>query len=365
MLLDASDHSLAQPSGSLLEQLSAGLSAHTSPETHASVIELRTGIHSDAREAVAELSGLRTQMAAELRAMGLLAASAGTYPLTRPGETRVSDAGRYRVVADSMRSLARREPTLALHVHVGVRDPEEAIRLLNGLRGAVPLLLALSGNSPFSHCRDSGFASARTVVFGAFPRTGTARPFSSYADYVYAVDALIASGAIPDPSFLWWDVRLQPSLGTVEVRVMDAQCTVGESAALVALVRALARLAVEHHLAEVPIAPEVLAENRFLAARDGLDARLIDPVQRRLMPVRALIAALLARCREHADVAGQVEFDELDRMVVANGADHQRRWAHKDGLAALPRTLTQLYPPSGGGLARVAEPVPTYEGAFC
>jgi glutamate---cysteine ligase / carboxylate-amine ligase len=115
---------------------------------------------------------------------------------------------------------------------------------------------------------------------------------------------LIASGALPDPSFLWWDVRLQPALGTVEVRVMDAQSTVAESAALIALVQSLARLQLTAELPDVEIAPEVLAENRFLAARDGLEARLIDPVKRRLVPVRELVQQLLARCRPHAAALG-------------------------------------------------------------
>ena len=364
MLLDASDCSLAPCSGSVLEQLSDELSAHSSPETHASVIELMTGIHADVAGAVGELSALRAQLTSELQKMGLVAASAGTYPLAVAGETQVSDAGRYRVVAESMRSLAQREPTLALHVHIGIPHPEDAIRVLNGLRDAVPLLLALAANSPFSQGRDSGFASARTVIFQGFPRTGTARHFSCYADYVDAVDALVASGAIPNPSFLWWDVRLQPALGTVEVRVMDAQCTIAESAALVALVKALARLELERERDEDPIAPEVLAENRFLAARDGLDSHLIDPVRRRLVPTRALIGSLLARCRARADAAGQIELDGVDRLVLANGAARQRRWARKYGLAALPSTLTQRYATSTSGLRQNSPPVLAYEGAL-
>jgi glutamate---cysteine ligase / carboxylate-amine ligase len=95
--------------------------------------------------------------------------------------------------------------------------------VLNHLRATLPLLLALSANSPFVAGRDGGLASARTVIFQAFPRTGAPRRFAGYSDYVHAVDALIAPGALPDPSFLWWDLRLRPTLGTVEVRVMDAQ----------------------------------------------------------------------------------------------------------------------------------------------
>src|SRR5205085_10077741 len=139
----------------------------------------------------------------------------------------------------------------------------DAIRLLNGLRNRIPVLLALSANSPFWQGRDSGFASARTLLFQAFPRTGVPRWFANYADYVEAVDGLIASGAVPDPSLLWWDIRLQPALGTVEVRVMDAQSSGREVAPLVALIQSLARLELEGERSAVPLGAEVLAENRF------------------------------------------------------------------------------------------------------
>ena len=125
-----------------------------------------------------------------------------------------------------MRELARREPTFALHVHVAVPDAEIAVRACNAMRAHLPVLLALSANSPFWQGRDSGLASARTPVFQAFPRTGIPREFATYAEYVEAIDVLMRCGAIPEPTFIWWDVRLQPRFGTLEVRIMDAQTRV-------------------------------------------------------------------------------------------------------------------------------------------
>jgi carboxylate-amine ligase len=362
LLLERADFSLAQRSEHVLARLSDGLSAHTSLETHAAVIELFTGVHEDVAEAVSELEALRTRLATEVGAMGLTAVSAGTYPLACP-EVRVSGSRRYRAIAESMRSLARREPTLALHVHVGVPDPEDAVRLLNGLRAVVPLLVALSANSPFSHGRDTGFASARTVIFQGFPRTGPPRRFADYADYVAAVDGLIAPGAVPDPSFLWWDVRLQPALGTVELRAMDAQTTIPDTAALVALVRSLARLELEGSPAAGTVSPEVLAENRFLAARDGLDARLIDPAGGRLVPARALLDTLVARCRADADSSAALGLDHVMRLAIANGAARQRAVAGDQGLAGLVSTLAQRFAASGHGPPRAA-PTPAREGAL-
>ncbi len=325
MLLQPSDWSLAQSSDEVLGRLSNELLTHTSPETHAAVVELATGIHPDVEGVVAELAVLRNGLARELGAMGLNAAVAGTHPLTVREETKVSGAARYRMLEESLRVLARREPTMALHVHVGVPAPEDAVLVLNGLRRNIPVLLALSANSPFWQGRDSGFASARTLIFQAFPRSGPPRFFADYADYVEAVDALIASGAIPDPSFLWWDVRLQPALGTVEVRVMDAQSRVREVAPLVALIQSLARLVLVGDSSDALPGAEVLAENRFLAARDGMHARLIDPAARSLIPVREMLGSLLADCRPHALALGCAgALDRVPHVAAAPGADRQR-----------------------------------------
>ena len=332
MLLEPAGWSLAQSSDHVLARLSEELSPHIFPETHAAVVELATSIHPDVDAVVAELTSLRNRLSCELDAMGLTVAAAGTHPSTVREETEVSGAVRYRALNDSMRVLARREPTMALHVHVGAPDPDDAIRLLNGLRGHIPALLALSANSPFWHGRDCGFASARTVIFQAFPRTGPPRFFADYADYVETVDELIASGAIPDSSFLWWDVRLQPALGTVEVRVMDAQSRVRDIAPLVALIQSLARLELEGEPASVVPTAEVLGENRFLAARDGMDARLIDPAARCLIPVRGMLDSLLADCRPHALALGCAgALDEVPRLVAANGVTRQRELVALNG----------------------------------
>ena len=345
MLLDPVDWSLAQSSDDVLALLSDELSAHTSPETHAAVLELATGVHFDVDGAVAELLALRRRLADELRPTGLTVASAGMHPLTTWDETQISDAPRYRLLDESMRVLARREPTMALHVHVGVPDPEDAVRVLNALRRNSPIVLALSANSPMWQGRDGGFASTRTVMFQAFPRSGSPRVFADYADYVHAIDALIASTAIPDPSFVWWDVRLQPMLGTVEMRIMDAQSTLEDVAPLVALIQSLARLELEGEPSPAVVSPEVLAENRFLAARDGMDARLIDAGARCLTPARETLEALVAECRPHARALGcAASLEQVLRLSRHGGADRQRAIvAHTATLDQLVATLADRF----------------------
>jgi carboxylate-amine ligase len=228
-------------------------------------------------------------------------------------------------------------------VHIGVPDPERAIELYNRLRVHLPLLLALSGNSPFWRGRDAGFASTRTIIFQGFPRTGIPRRYRSYGEWVEMVDLQLRAGAIPEPTFLWWDVRPQPRLGTVEVRIMDAQARVAETAALTGLVQAIARLELEEGFVteESIAAEEVLAENRFLAARDGVDARLIDMNSQSLRPVGEILDDLLHAVRPHAAALNcRDEVEAIVTVAAAPGAARQR--AYPADEPELPRIVEAL-----------------------
>ena len=227
-----------------------------------------------------------------------------------------------------MRELARREPTFALHVHVGVGDPEDAIRLYNRMRAHVPILLALSANSPYWQGRDTGLASARTPLFQAFPRVGIPLQFNEYCDYAETVDLLIRSGCFPEPTYLWWDVRPQPRFGTIEVRTMDAQISSDHTAALVALVQSVAKLEVEEGwVSEKQIAvQEALNENRFLGARDGYDAELIDADSSTRIPIAELLPKLIDAARPHAqDLGCENELEFLIDPEFRTGAQEQRQ----------------------------------------
>ena len=337
MLLHPHDWSLAQQIDRVIPVLPADLGAHVTPETHKSALELATGVHATAAQAATELRALRRCLEEHLSVLGLRAGAAGTHPFAVWHETVVSSDARYKLVYGSMRELARREPTFALHVHVGVTDPDVAIRLAGRMRAHLPLLLALSANSPFWQGRDSGLASARTPLFQAFPRVGIPRAFDSYTQYVETVDILIRSGAFPEPSFLWWDVRPQPRFGTVEVRIMDAQTSVEDSAALVALVQSLARLECEEgHASEALLAaPEVLDENRFIAARDGVEAELIDPDAGVRVPLRTQADRALEACRPHARALGcEAALDQVGVLMDQPPAARQVLGAR--GPARLP-----------------------------
>lgn len=319
MLLDPRTWSLAHRIDELLPRLPRETEGHVTAETHGSAFEIQTGVTRTVGEAVTDLRAFRVQLERTLETLNLRAAVAGTHPFAIWQEIAVSGGERYQFVYGSMRELARREPTFALHVHVGMPDADTAIRVNDRMRVHLPLLLALSANSPFWQGRDSGLASARTPLFQAFPRVGVPRAFGSYEVYAETVDLLIRTEAVPESTFLWWDVRPQPALGTVEIRVMDAQTGCDETAALVALTQSLVKMeAEEGHVSEKAIAAqEVISENRFLAARDGIDAKLVDPDLERRVPVPDLLAELLELCRPHSQDLGCE--DEL--MTTTNLVD--------------------------------------------
>jgi carboxylate-amine ligase len=348
MLLDPRDWSLAFRSDEVIADLPPDLRDRVTPETHAAVMEVTTGVHRRVADAVAELAQLRRTMSRALARHGLRAAVAGMHPSAVWSDTVVSSHPRYRHIGESMRVLARREPTVATHVHIGVATPRAAVGLLNRLRVHLPLLLALSANSPFWQGRATGFASTRTTLFDAFPRSGVPRSFRGYSDWVGMVEALLRSGAIADPSLLWWDARLQPRLGTVEVRIMDGQTTVEDVAALTALVQSLARFELERPDRpgqELP-ATELIEENRFLAARDGMEALLIDFGSGERIPAIAQLERILVACHRHAKRLGcESELAALRPLVARTGASRQLAHARDGDLRRVTAGLARVYSP--------------------
>jgi glutamate---cysteine ligase / carboxylate-amine ligase len=327
MLLDPHDWALTSRIDDVLPALSRAVSEHAAAETHGSALELFTRPHATAAGAAGELACLRAGLAEDLEPLGMRAAVSGTHPFAQWSDIEVSPGARYQSIYDSMRELARREPTFALHVHVAIPDAESAVRALRGVRVHVPLLLALAANSPFWQGRDTGLASARVPVFGTFPRVGIPRPFRDYADYVEAIDVLLRSGAFPEPTFLWWDVRLQPKFGTLELRIMDAQTRASDNAALAALVQSLVRLEATEGYVDPAVAdrPEVLDENRFLASRDGIRADFIDPERDGRRPARAILDELLVACGPHAAELGcEAELAAVAALAAEPG-DHRQR----------------------------------------
>jgi glutamate---cysteine ligase / carboxylate-amine ligase len=244
---------------------------------------------------------------------------------------RLRDGDRYQQIAETMRALMRQTPHCGVHVHVGMPDAETAVRACNGMRKWIPLLQALSANSPFWYGGDSGLASTRSVICNSFPRAGIPREFADYDDFASTVEELRALGECPDYSFLWWDVRPHPSLGTVEIRALDAQSSLEDLAGLVALIHCLAVHEAGAGPQDAP-GPEALRELSFRAARDGLEAQLT--LGGRLQPARVLARQAIAVAAAYAADLGC--WDELmllhGMLENGNGAQRQRRDERQGGM---------------------------------
>jgi carboxylate-amine ligase len=295
-------------------------------EAFAALVEFTSPVCSNATEAAGYLAGLR----AHLRAAGATAIGAGLHPDGAFGDVVHYPNERYQLIADEMRGLMGRTPTAALHVHVGMPDPEAAIRACNGMRAHLPLLQALASNSPYWHGLDSGLSSARAQVFRALPTSEIPPVFASFDEYSERVHTLTAAGEVPDYTFLWWDIRPHPILGTIEVRAMDSQSSLRDVAGLAALVHALARRAAEER---GPWAyRDVLMESSFRAARDGLGATIWYDGALRPVPevARATVQLALPYARE---LGSDDALEEIERMLIdGNGAARRRAAFARGGL---------------------------------
>jgi len=320
LLVDRDTHQLAPNAADVLSRLDGLPPDSVGHEAFAAELELRSPAADDAEAATKALAAAR---AAAVRA-GATLVGAGLHPSAALGDAELVAKERYRRVEDEMRGLIRRTPECALHVHVGMPDADAAVHALNGLREALPLLQALAANSPYWFGSDSGLASARAAVVRAYPGRGAPRAFRNWDDYAATADEALRAGDLPDYTYLWWDIRLQPRLGTVEVRELDAQAPPRDVAAIAGLIHAIALRSIEDP-PRYPTAPEALAWSAWMASRDGLDAEVLDAdgIRRPLRDIARRTATEL-----HQDGAERLARD-------GNGAEHQRIAYARGGLRAV------------------------------
>jgi glutamate---cysteine ligase / carboxylate-amine ligase len=281
------------------------------------------------------------------RATGAGLLGAGTHPGALEGSAEITDQDRYERIRYLLGDAAV-TPVAGLHVHVGMPDADTAVRVFNGLREHLPLLNALAANSPFRHGRDTGLASAREVTLRSWPRSGVPRALRDFADFEELAELLCRAAGVADYTWFWWKLRPHPKLGTVEVRALDAQTTLEDTAALVALTHCLARHAAESESGS-PSPPELLEEGLFRAARFGTAAQLPD-ADGRLRDVEQLLDDALAHAGDYApDLGCEAELGALpDLLVRGGGAGRQRSLHEIAGMDALLRELSTI---TGGSAA--------------
>lgn len=300
-------------------------------ELMTSVLEAATGIHETVGDAIAEAREIRRLLRDAASQRGALIVSAGTHPFSRWEHQEITQTPRYQGLVEELRWVAEQVAIFGLHVHVGMPDGDTAVAVANALRTYVPELLALSANSPFWQARETGLVSTRCVVFDGMPRTGLPPRFATFADFAELVGRGTAAGFFEDYTYIWWDVRPHPRLGTVELRSFDAQTRIESVAALAALAQSLAATLSDVATASQP--RTLIAENRWRAARSGLDAELVDLADGRARPARDAIGELVELTRPAAGRLGcSGELAEVERLCQrGSGADEQRLVHDREG----------------------------------
>jgi glutamate---cysteine ligase / carboxylate-amine ligase len=344
MLLDPRTLDLAPCVEQALEAL--GGDPRFKPELPAAQIENVTSPRRTVAAAAAGLYAARRDLATALDGRALVAA-AGVHPFA-PALGELNDGARYIELRDEYASIARRQLVFGLHVHVSVGGSDLAVAVHDALRSYLPELAALAGNAPFHEGRDSGLASIRSRIAAMLPRQGIPPALGSWAAFERALRWGASAGALPDARRWWWELRLHPTFGTVEVRVADAQTTVGEVAAYAAVVHALViwlaeRAATGESLAVAPTWR--IAENSFLAARGGLEADLADLETGDREPARERLERLLDELAPVALRLGcDVELEHARALVTGpGGAARQRAQAAQGGLDGLVAWLAERF----------------------
>ena len=334
-LVDPVSGRQANASAAVLERIGE-VDGQVAPELHACQVELITDVCASVEEAIDALGVMRQAV----RGTGAGLMGSGTHPSAAEGDAEITDKDRYERIRYLLGDAVV-TPVGGLHVHVGMPDAATAIRTFNYLREHLPLLQALAANAPFRHGRDTGLASAREVTLRAWPRSGLPRALRDFEDFCAMADRLTRAADVEDYTWFWWKLRPHPRLGTVEVRALDAQGSLQDASAIVALTHCLARSAADHTPRDV--APELVEEGMFRAARFGTAARLPD-ADGSLRPVPELLEAALAVARPYAGELGCADELELLPALIerGGGAGRQRRFHGLAGMDALLRELALL-----------------------
>jgi carboxylate-amine ligase len=336
MICDAETLELAQAIDRILADLPEGLPGEVKPELMQSVLEVATLPCRGVAEAGEQLRVLRRAVREVAARNGLAIGAAGTHPNALYEEQLIVDRPRYQELAEELGWIAEQELIFGTHVHVGIDDPEKAIYVADGMRGYLPLLLGMSSNSPLWRGRSTGMMSSRTPVFRAFPRVGIPPYYGTWEVYSHRVEQMMRGGAIPDYTYLWWDVRPHPNLGTVELRVFDQQTRVELTIGFAALSQALAhRLASEYEdgVPSIEHPHELIDDNKVRAALVGIEGKLIDFDHGMEVSAEEMALGVIEDLREDARALGcEEELAGLaDLVEIGTGARRQLDWLSEHG----------------------------------
>jgi len=323
-------------SAEILQKGKTLLAERVKPEMHQSVVEIGTSVCHNIQEAKTEIRDIRREMVKLARDNGLRLAASGTHPFAHWREQEIYPDERYHTIVEDMKMVARANLIFGLHVHVGVEDHETAIHIMNGARYFLPHILALSTNSPFWLGMDTGLRSYRCKVFDKFPRTNIPDLYGSWEEFNNYVSLLVRTNCIDNAKKIWWDIRPHPHFPTLEFRICDMPMRLEETIAIAALCQAVIGKLYQLHEKNLSFrhySRALIMENKWRAARYGLDGKLIDFGKQQEVPVRQLIAEILEFVSDVAEELGSTQ--ELgyiwNILEEGSGADRQLRVFQETG----------------------------------
>ena len=328
MILDPEGWDLSQSIETILADLPPELEGQVKPELFQSVLEIATEPCPDLSSAASSLERLRRESEAIADRHGLRIAAAGTHPFALWEEQAIVDRDRYHLLVDQLRYVVLQELVFGTHVHVAIEGADRAIYVADGIRRYMPLLLALSANSPFWRGQNTQMMSARTPVFRAFPRVGIPPHYGTWEIFSHRIELMMRAGAIEDYTFLWWDVRAHPKLGTVETRIFDQQTRVEHTISLAAMTVCLAhRLCAlyddDEPLVEYPT--ELVDDNKVRAAIRGTDGKLIDFRRGEQVAAPEMARGLIQLLGDHADELGcRHELEGIEDLLQHGTGAHRQ-----------------------------------------
>lgn len=344
-IIDAKTRDLVSHVSKIIEGGKATLNESLKHEMHESVVEMETGICNNISEVREELTSLRRRLVKVAHEQGLRIAGGGTHPFSDWQKNNITPKERYDKIVSDMGDVARGNLIFGLHVHVGIPDREEGIRIQNVMRYFLPHIYALSTNSPFWIGRNTGFKSFRQEIFAKFPRTGIPSYFGSVAEFDAYVNLLVKTGTIDNAKKIWWDLRVHPFYPTIEFRICDMPMTIDETVCLAAIMQSLVAKIYKMHRQNISFRSYrrlLLTENKWRASKDGVDAMLIDFGKEKEVPFKILLEELLRFIDDVVDELGCRKEVEYAREIMKNGSGADRQLAVYNKTKSLKKVVDYM-----------------------
>lgn len=352
-IIDPKTRELRSHMHQIVEGGKTTLKEQVKAEMHQSVVEVGTNICKDIDEARREVTYLRKMIGEIAAKQGLVFGAAGTHPFSRWQDQEITDHPRYHEIVDKLQDTARGNLIFGLHVHVGIPNREIGLQLMNQARYFLPHIFALSANSPFWLGRNTGFKSYRTKVFDKFPRTGIPDYFESVAEYDSYINLLIKTNCIDNGKKIWWDLRLHPFFETIEFRICDVPMRIDETIALAALIQAVVAKIyklMKENLSFRNYKRALINENKWRAARYGIEGSLIDFGKQEEVSTKDLIYELLEFVDDVVDELGSRHEIKYIEKILENGTGADRQLKIYESTGDLKNVVDYIVSETNHGL---------------